>query len=503
MARLQDVVQNLTKNGGLVSPSVYDTAQALRFWPVGNPQAVLAWLCDQQQPDGGWNDPAVPHVRTAPTLAAVLALHEHGERYAEAVARGIAFLREHAHTWQGPLRDDISVGGELIIPMLLEQLNDYGFGLDLAPYQVLAAHGSKRRNKLRMMGSNAPQTALHSWEVWGDFASADGSLLDAIGSVAHNPAATAAWLFATAERRDLREQRQRAEQYLYATTRATGVGIPGVLPGVWPIPRFEQAFALYGIFVAGLLDHPQIADTAARQIADLASAIRPQGIGLNDHFRTDGDDTAATYAVLAAAGHFPDLDPLYYFADGDHFCAYHGELHASISVTAHALHALRMHGQDVQPLLAYLIAQQQPAGHWLSDKWNRSWIYTTSRILIATDGLLPELARQRAVSYLLRHQHADGGWGVDRSNGEETAYALLLFCMYRHSGRLDAESYHACERALAWIDAHTTLESQPLAHCWIGKELYTPYRVTQALQLAAQAAWSLSVQHESRQVGTC
>ena len=74
---LQCQIADLGKDGGLIGPSVYDTAQVLRLMPpregVG---PALSWLTEQQHPDGGWGDPSVPRARDVPTLAAVLAIHK-------------------------------------------------------------------------------------------------------------------------------------------------------------------------------------------------------------------------------------------------------------------------------------------------------------------------------------------------------------------------------------------------------------------------------------------
>src|SRR5690349_7476413 len=110
---LRYLVRDLGKDGGLIGPSVYDTAQVLRMAPPAEGvRLALDWLLVQQQPDGGWGDPAVPRTRDLPTLAAVLALHTHSRQYPEAramIQTGLAFLYRQAPHWNGPLPDDIPV----------------------------------------------------------------------------------------------------------------------------------------------------------------------------------------------------------------------------------------------------------------------------------------------------------------------------------------------------------------------------------------------------------
>lgn len=57
-------------DGGLVGPSVYDTARALQFQGnVTGRQDAYAWLIAQQQADGGWGSADFPLFRHAPTWA--------------------------------------------------------------------------------------------------------------------------------------------------------------------------------------------------------------------------------------------------------------------------------------------------------------------------------------------------------------------------------------------------------------------------------------------------
>src|SRR5262245_40145396 len=79
--QLRREVTALGTNGGILSPSVYDTAQVLRFSSGANPSwPTVDWLLSQQQPDGGWGDPAIPRTRDIPTLAAMIALSTYDKR---------------------------------------------------------------------------------------------------------------------------------------------------------------------------------------------------------------------------------------------------------------------------------------------------------------------------------------------------------------------------------------------------------------------------------------
>src|SRR5688572_18185367 len=81
--------------GGSLSPSVYDTAQLLRYDPPADARPLQEWLLGQQRDDGGWGAPEVPLARDVPTLAAILALHKAqpaSQPNRLAVWRGLRFL---------------------------------------------------------------------------------------------------------------------------------------------------------------------------------------------------------------------------------------------------------------------------------------------------------------------------------------------------------------------------------------------------------------------------
>jgi hypothetical protein len=482
LAELRQIVQDLGTQGGLVSPSIYDSAQVLRLYPPADSRPALDWLLQQQRSDGGWGDPSVPHTRDVPTLGAMLALNARDSRPAAraAIAAGRTFLRAHADCWHGALPDNLPVGVELILPYLLEEATLAGLDISPEPYRELIAFGAKRRARLQQMQIRGGSTHAHSWESFG--ANPDPSLIDGSDSVSHNPAATAAWLrasTATAANQDLREA---AEAYLDRCCIATGINIPGVVPGVWPLVRFEQAFVLYILFVAGLLEHPALRDVVHDQLVNLMPAIQSAGLGLSDHFAADGDDTAAALLVLKAAGFSVDPSPLTHFANENHFYGYKGELHGSVSLTARCISTLVRFphgGGDPARYVQYVLDHQQSDGRWQHDKWHGSWIYTTLHSVLAlcdTNG--HEAAIRRATEALLTAQSPSGSWGTQ----EETAYAIFTL---RAAQRVIVDD--RIDAALARAE-HSMLVHHPhsdAATGWIGKELYRPYRIVRAVELAA------------------
>src|SRR5690348_10502098 len=104
LTELRSLIQDLGRDGGLIGPSIYDTAQVIRLAPpASGVQHTLSWLVSQQQPDGGWGDPAIPFARDVPTLAALLALHLYANCAKDhaIIQAGQKFLWQHAQHWAG------------------------------------------------------------------------------------------------------------------------------------------------------------------------------------------------------------------------------------------------------------------------------------------------------------------------------------------------------------------------------------------------------------------
>lgn len=484
---LNSLICNLGKNGGLVSPSIYDTAQVLRFTPnAGSAGDALAWLENQQWSDGGWGDPWAPLSRDVPTLAAILTLHACiGDHKETATIReaGLAFLRQNAGQWQELRHEQMPVAVELILPALLDEAIARGLELPQEPYAALREVGTHRRAMISQRPLQSGTPPLHSWEVWGTTATAE--LLDGSGGMGHSPAATAAWL-RTAYRQQNPEAHAAARRYLAEAAQATGCGIPGIVPTVWPITRFEQSFVLHVLGVAGLLEHPALADATRPQVQSLSQALQPGGLGMSDFFMLDGDDTAVAIAVLQAAGFEPGLTPLRRFQNGDHFHAYPGELQPSLSMTARAAYTLALFGQQEDLIQRFITDRQLADGRWPGDKWSSSWLYTTYFAILALTAADRSPCLHPVLEALLRHQREDGGWG---ENGQSTAVETACGALTLHilSSRLDNnESAGTLRRAYVWLRNNYVANGSATTHkCWLGKELYRPARVDRATELSA------------------
>jgi hypothetical protein len=489
LTNLRALIANLGRGGGLMSPSVYDTAQTLRFHPpASGTRPALEWLMGQQCADGGWGDPAMPQTRDVPTLASLLALYAYNEAMAVffSIERGLDFLREQAIYWRRCLSDDIPVGVELILPRLLEDAAQLGLDVPYQQYESLIPLGHKKRRYIQKLNPGAATPPAFSWEAWGIYP--DPKLLDESGGVGHSPAATAYWLFLAGGQPHLADARWIAARYLVKASQATKTGIPGVMPTAWPIDRYEQAFVLHTLLIADLLDHPFLQDVVAPQLEDLSASMTPEGLGFSDYFSSDGDNTAAAVATLKAAGYPTTMTSLYHFMSHNHFIGYHGELQTSHSLTARAVHAMIQFEADVSPWQAYLAERQLQDGRWARDKWHTSWLYSTllAAFALKQSGSRYNRAIQAAINAIQVNQNQDGGWGADGlSVTTDTAYGALALYVLRECGQV---SPAALRTAHHWLLNQYRPFHYHQVHSWLNKQQYAPYRIDWGFELSALLA---------------
>ncbi|MFN8443588.1 MAG: prenyltransferase/squalene oxidase repeat-containing protein [Caldilineaceae bacterium] len=488
LSELRTLIANLGRNGGSMSPSVYDTAQILRLYPPQEGvKPALDWLQSQQQADGGWGFPEASYTRDVPTLAAVLALHTYRNMPHAQASRdaGIDFLRRQAEQWHEIPIDALASGAEVILPYLLEEAECMGLPFDTGPYENLYSIRKQKLQKICTRAITAGTPPAHSWEALRQDVTALEP--DPCGTIGLSPAATAAWLQRARCRPEFAKPVARARQYLQCAATATGVNIPGVVPTAWPIPGFEIAYALYTLLVTGLLTHPGLQDVVDPVVDELCRIMQlTHGVGFDEAFTPDVDDTAVGVAVLRATKHPVDPCVIFQFKNGDHFCTFHRELNPSILANAHALYGLAETGERYPAVEEFLLKRQTADGRWLADKWHTSWIYNTLEVILALKPLGYTEQIKKALDVVLREQKADGGWGSgDVTTRAETSYALLILSALRPCGWLREESERALHRGSHWLTKAIHKDERDERPLWIAKELFAPYRIDHLYELSA------------------
>ncbi len=120
-------------------------------------------------------------------------------------------------------------------------------------------------------------------------------------------------------------------------------------------------------------------------------------------------------------------------------------------------------------------------GYFWFDKWHASPYYLTAPSIGMLHGIIDDLLPSR-IEWIIQTQNPDGGWGYyHKSTIEETAYCIdALLYWHEHIERLDASILNpGINYLLKQMDDPTY---EPM---WIGKGLYTPYKVVQASVLTA------------------
>ncbi|MFE0774196.1 prenyltransferase/squalene oxidase repeat-containing protein [Streptomyces sp. NPDC058861] len=491
-----------TDRWGSVDASVYETARVVSLTPgLTGHDGRLAWLLDQQLPDGSWGEGPARY-RLLPTLSAVEALLRTAlrddtaaasgrARLAAAAAGGLAALRRLPA--EGPWPDTAAI--EILVPHLFARINSL---LDqpltgALPHLGPLARGSRpgvpsgfrpqRHEEIAQRClTGVPGKLHHTFEGIAPYLSGDA--VDAAdGLLGSSPAATAAWL-AT---RPADARSERASAALSVVARRYG----GLFPEAAPIRVFERLWVTAALAGTGV---PSACRAAVRTWAH--NIYDPAGVRGAPGLLPDADDTAMAVLVTALTGVPRDPAPLAAFWAGTHYRCYLGEDTGSLTANAHALRALTAHGRSRpaehaahrphRDLVRDWLLERQSGGAW-TDKWHASPYYATERCvraLLDHGGPGTSQAVRAAVDWVLDSQHDDGTWGIWGGTAEETAYAVkILLADPAASTRRGWR--RVLQRAGAALDtAHGDQARHPAL--WHDKTLYAPTAMIRAEIITAR-----------------
>ena len=472
---------------GQMGSTAYDTAWAARLgeidWSLSSQS--LAWLAENQLPDGSWGAPApfYYHDRVICTLAAMVALSYRGRREHDRmqIERGrLALERIVGGATQG-LQSDLNgatVGFEMIAPTLAVEAENLGL-IKHQGDRILGRLSKQRAKKLAYLQNNMISRHV-TMAFSAEMAGSDGKhmldvndLQESNGSVGVSPSATA--YFATYISRG----NDAALRYLHSVMK-----VDGGMPNVAPFDVFEIAWTLWNLsFIPDLKKNKKLQP----HIDFLSNAWQPRrGVGFAAEYSVkDSDDTGLVYDTLLRFGCEKDLASVLMYEEKDHFRCFDLEANPSISANIHVLGALGMAGLDqrnssVQKVIRFLQKTRGRNPFW-ADKWHSSTYYATSHAVIACARLASEVVAD-AVEWILHTQNQDGSWGTYISTAEETAYALQALCFWnQHVARVPRSTI---ENGARWLKDHMDLPYPPL---WIGKCLYNPSLVIRSAVISALA----------------
>ena len=473
---------------GHMASTAYDTAWAARLgdidWEISSKS--LAWLAENQLPDGSWGAlaPMYYHDRVLCTLAAMIALTYRGRRGHDKVQienGKLALDRIMSGATLGLQADPngATVGFEMIAPTLAEEAERLGI-IKNQRDRILGRLSKLRTKKLSYLQGkmiNRHVTMAFSAEMAGR----DGqhmldveNLQEGNGSVGVSPSATA--YFANYIKRG----DEASLKYLQNVTNPDGG-----MPNVAPFDVFEIAWTLWNLSLVPGLGHKE---KLKPHLEFLSDAWMPKaGIGFASGYSVrDSDDTGLVYETLLRYGIEKDLASILAYEEEDHFRCFDLEANPSVSANIHVLGALAQAGLDkrntsVRKVLDFICrSRDQNLPFWI-DKWHSSTYYATSHAIIACAGIDNELVGE-SVEWIIKTQNKNGSWGTYLPTAEETAYALqALWVWDQEAARVPRGVLRSGAR---WLKENMENAYPPL---WIGKCLYSPKLVIRSAVISALA----------------
>lgn len=470
---------------GHMGSTAYDTAWAAQLgendWNLSS--HALAWLAENQLPDGSWGAPAPMyyHDRVLCTLAAMIAISHRGRRGHDKVQidNGKLALERIVSGATLGLQSDpngATVGFEMIAPTLAAEAEKLGI-IKKQGDRILGRLSKQRAKKLSYLKDHMISrhvTIAFSAEMAGT----DGkhmldieNLQESNGSVGLSPSATA--YFATY----IKKGDEASLKYLRSIAKPDGG-----LPNVAPFDVFEIAWSLWNL---GLIPDLQVTAKLKPHIDFLSNAWVPRrGVSFaTDYSVRDSDDTVMTYSTLLRFGIEKDLASVLAYEEKDHFRCFDLEVNPSISANIHILHALRQAGlnqknSSVQKIIHFLRKTKSEHHYWV-DKWHASAYYPTAHAIMACAGFANDLVAE-SVEWILKSQNANGSWGTYIPTAEETAYAIqALWSWNEKVARIPKAVF---KNGARWLQEHLDRLYPPL---WIGKCLYNPRLVIRSAVISA------------------
>ncbi|KAI5795733.1 ent-kaurene synthase [Geopyxis carbonaria] len=478
----------------------------------------LQYVLDQQLPCGGWESYDSDMDGVVNTLAGLLALKKNSypphsgippKDMKVRIEGAIKFLEEKLEVLDIASTDH--VGFEIIIPSMLELLEQEGISFDFPSKALLMELNQKKLSKIpsSIWSGKLQTTITHSLEAFAgkqDFSGLQNQRI--FGGMGSSPSSTAAYLMYSAT------WDEQAENYLrmVISSRKPGPGYGGV-PGMYPTTGFEVLWIastlLEGGFdvakLSGIKSVLDITEEFYETLDELAS-------GFSRYSVPDADDTAKSIITRNLLGKPTAPDKLIKIFEGsDHFLTYMMERHPSLTTNCNVLSAILESPNPINYILQIEKAAKFLCFSWLRadvsfmDKWNisefyplmlmsealirlvKSWDQATIKSL--SDDLIRHqipLVLFQALMQTLQKQNSNGSWGPKPSR-EITSYAIIALC---HLSSLPFLSQELSFQISTAISKGRSFISDPnnkipeIEYVWISKVTYSPINISKAYILA-------------------
>ncbi|KAG9229804.1 hypothetical protein BJ875DRAFT_521962 [Amylocarpus encephaloides] len=510
-----------THTFGHLTSSIYDTAWVAVLRKPGVPGLLFPecyqYILDQQHAGSGWGKSPESEIDgIMSTLGGLFALGRNldiiqsqifrGE-LAIRIQNGAEFLNGKLQTWDVASCDH--VGFEIIIPCMLEHLNQQGLTFTFPGKTLLAKLNEKKLGKIHpaVWSGKVQTTITHSLEAFlgkGDFSRLkDQRVLGGMGS---SPASTAAYLMSCSEWDD------EVETYLRTVLGSRWVGEIGGVPGMYPTTGFEVLWIASTLLEDGFDAEslPGI-ESLLTIIGEFHGSLDGLASGFSKSSVADADDTAKSIMICNLLRVPTSVDKLVKTFEGKtHFLTYMMERHPSVTTNCNILSAILVSPDpekfvpQIEKIATYLCGSWKQADIPFQDKWNISEFYpimllsqALCRLVEAWDkGKINEISKDllaedialvllEVLVQTLQKQNANGSWGHIPSK-EITAYAIIALgnlASMPFASKMSLVIRDAIEKGRSFINL--TGIAPEIEYVWIAKTNYSPIKISRAYILAA------------------
>lgn len=489
-AQAEALINNLDNR---LSPSAYDTAWMARVRNADDSPRypeLLDWLLENQHDDGSWGG-KIPyrHDRLLSTYAAMIALADYDidKQYPEVIKRAERYVWQNMHLLHNDLMD--LAGYEILLPTMIQDAHKLGLRVPSHSYGYAEMRDAKlSKIPMNMMANPAISLANSMEYLRGkDVLDILNQVQGDSGAIANSPSTTS-FLAMMSD-----GQNQAALDWLDMIAER-----PYGIPDFHPWTNFEVSWVMEHLSYSGI----SLADFAGMPVWEtLLNNLTPQGISIHPTYLIkDGDTTSVTMHVLRAAGYDVPYESLKYWEHPEKhtILTFYFERNMSVITNVHALEAL-MHMPDYperdqvwNSIIRSILSLQKYRCFWI-DKWHASPLYATAHTVIALikAGEYQLVEYSGSIEWLMNTQREDGSWGYfDRGTAEETAFAVLTLMHYYETMELiDKDIIH---RGIEFLYRQKDL-NVPHPELYIGKVLYAPIDVIEALILAAFTRYHLTI----------